>query len=262
MTEHAAIPKYMTDSWSEFTSGAYQKRVLDCASCFQMDFQPNRLPFIFAGNLHDHSTRKILTFGLAPHASVAEFQPQSLQEWYSWRVNYFNARAIPHRIHCYFARLCWGILGEDTPTPETHAEWLHRHGYLTFDLLPFYVKDWKIPDWNNTQVVDIALEHFRRCLDLIRDHEVAFAIFSGRAWIDVLLNLSTVAEFNKVFRLNMVTGKRYHTHQIYVGELKVHGRRINAAIIGGLLHLIRGFAYDEVLTLGDHIKKQWELGAP
>jgi len=64
------------------------------------------LPGDIAGNLENEHADKILTFGYAPHASPSEYRPISLEDWYRWRVEYFNSAEIQHMIHKHFARIC------------------------------------------------------------------------------------------------------------------------------------------------------------
>src|SRR5437879_2920516 len=119
------IPKYVEELWNVFLADTYGQTVKRYSRLFNMALDPSRAPFIFAGNLENEGG-KILTFGLAPHAG-SEHVPQSLEDYYAWRRDYFKAARMPHQLHGYFARLCWGILGIDPPSNESEAlRWLHE----------------------------------------------------------------------------------------------------------------------------------------
>ena len=232
----------------------------DCSLLLGLELDPSRPPFVFAGNLQDRSTRKILTFGLAPF-SHSEYRPQNLEDYYSWRLDYFNTSKRPHRIHCYYARLCWGILGVEPTGDESDSQWLHHNGYLTFDLLPYYVKRWRSSNWNAPGVLEQVQQHFFECIGLVPEGEVRFAIFSRKAWEDLWISnppSARICDFRAdlSFRLSQVTGKPYHRCTVYVGRLPLKNRHGPAVVMGSLIHQIRGLTYDDTLAVGRFIGNQ------
>ena len=224
-----------------------------------MEVDKTRPPFICAGNLEDRQSKKILTFGLAPH-SLSEPIPESLEDYYRWRVDYFNVDRMPHPLHGYFAHICWGILGQNPPEKSAWARWLHNNGYLTFDLVPYYVKGWKSPDWEDYKVFKIVENHFRSCMDILKGHEIRLAIFSGKAWEELLVSnqpsrLLCRFRVEHSFPLSEITGRGYHRCKVYIGEISLEDHSIQAVVIAHLLHAIWGFKYEHALGLGDYIRK-------
>lgn len=246
--------------WRDFKSGEYAREAKKFEKLTGMEVDKLRPPFICAGNLEDRHSKKIITFGLAPH-SRSEPIPGSPEDYYRGRVDYFNTDSMPHHLHGYFAHMCWGILGISPPGKQERALWLHNNGYLTFDLVPYYVKKWKPPNWKDDEIFRIVRNHFRSCMGLLKGHAIRLALFSGKAWEELLVfsqSSRRVCEFKVElsFPLSKVTGKGHQRCQVHAGELSLedHPTPIRAVIIGHLLPAIWGFSHSDALNLGRHIR--------
>ena len=252
-----AIPAYVQESWEDFQSGRYGEKVAACSRLFGLELDPCRPPFIFAGDLENRRSRKILTFGLAPY-SRSEHRPKDLQDYYTWRLHYFDSAKTRHKLHGYYARLCWGILGTAPPGRDCVSQWLHENGYVTFDLLPYYVKDWGELDWGDPRVLGEVRRHFRECVGLVQEDDVRFAVFSGKAWRELLVTNPASARLTDLrvidsFPLSDVTQVPYHRCVVYVGWLRLRTREVPVVVVGALLHQIRGLSHDHTLAVGDRI---------
>src|SRR5216117_922088 len=87
-SRNMAIPGYLRVLWQDFVSGNQKARVAEWNGHFGMQFDEQRLPLVFAGELENTVATKLLTFGLAPHSVAKEESPKNLNDWYRWRVDY------------------------------------------------------------------------------------------------------------------------------------------------------------------------------
>src|SRR5439155_1216106 len=175
--------------------------------------------------------------------SSNEQAPSSLESNFQWRLHYFDQKKIPHRLHAYFGKILQGVLDVEIAVGQSESFWLHHLGYLTFDLIPFYVKEWNPPDFSDPEVMVLVQRHFAECLNLVSGEEIQLALFSGKAWEDLLVGGSReFARFrvDSTLQLCEITGKAYHRARISVGRLEFGGRSFSAVVIGALVHQIRG----------------------
>jgi len=252
------IPAPFERAWCAFDDRQYLVEAGAFQSPTAMEVDVSRPPFLCAGNLQDHETTKIVSFGLAPH-SRQEYIPNLLRDYYGWRLRYFDTNKVPHRLHSYIARLCRGVT-DDLSRAETDARWLWRNGYLTMDLVRYYIRDWIPIDWKDETVFTVVKNHFSDCLDLLKDHETRLAVFTGKSWEELLVTNDPSTRLTPfttkgTFRLSDVTGKPGHRANVYVGEVTFYNRPVPALIIGHLIHQIWGLSYVNTVDLGRHIRR-------
>lgn len=259
------IPPYYRERWQEFLDGTYA----DEAGRFQrmtgIQVDAARPPFLSAGDL-EATCDAVLSFALAPH-SGREYIPGCLKDYYEWRRSYFDTDRMPHRLHAYFARLYLALIGRGTEAAPD-ARFLHRCGYVTFDMVPYYVPPgaWKVTAWKEG-VLAVVREHFRRCLGLLGDRPVRFAVFTGKAWRELLLappeGPAPLGGFTEEhdFPLGAATGRTTQRTEIHVGRMRAGGRCFGAAIVPHLIHCIRGLSYEDAAKLGRRVRLLAEPGS-
>lgn len=223
-----------------------------------MALECSKPPFVFAGNLDASPAGRILTFALAPHASNEQAHP-NMEAEFQWRLRYFDQEKMPHRLHSFYAKILQGVLNCNLPFGQSESRWLDALGYLTFDLVPFYAKKWVSPTWRKQEVTAVVQRHFCECLKLVADKRVSLALFSGKAWEDLLLGSRGHPQFGDFrnhtsFQLCEVTGNRHHVSRVSVGELHFSGESIPSVVIGALIHRVYGFSYADAVAVGERIR--------
>jgi hypothetical protein len=262
-----AIPEYFQRRWTDFKVCRYAQEARQFECLTGMGVDKTRPPFICAGNLEDRETPRILSFGLAPHAG-SEYIPVSLDDYYRWRVGYFDTDRIPHTLHSRFGGVCCGMLGVAPPQPSEQSRWLHHNGYVTFDLAPYYIRRWKNPNWrrHGGQCFRAIRDHFRECVALLGESEVRLAIFSGKAWEELLIANAPsqrLAPFEALgsFPLLAVTWKAFHKRRVHLGYVDLgEGRRAPAIVIAHLLQSIHGLERDHPVRIGRYARYVWRKG--
>jgi hypothetical protein len=255
----AVIPGYARNCWEMFYSRPveYREKLAYLSAAFRMSFDSSNPPFVFAGDIQSPGS-KILAFGLAPHAAREKPRGDLLEE-HRWRLAYFEQEAVPHGLHRYFAKLLRGVMEPAPSSAQFDARWLRHNGYAAFDLLPFYVKDWRTPDWEKAEVMEVVKSHFSECLNLVAGADVRLAVFSGKPWQELLVGGDSPPRLGgfrsqRSFLLRDVTAIPRHSFRISLGTLAVADRPIPAVVVGALLHQIRTFGYARAEALGAGIR--------
>jgi hypothetical protein len=250
------IPPYFAKCWHEYESPEYADRLIACSALLGMHLDFSKAPFVCVGNLKDRSSPKLATFGLAPH-SAHEVKPRTFREYLRWRQRYFDRADLPHPLHGYFAMLLWGALDVKPPAESDRSRWLHRNGYLSFDMVRYYTDDpWRTPRWRNPGVSSLVREHFLECMQILAGYDVRLAVFSGKAWREILVDGAAPIEpftFERCgeFALSDCTLKEFHGRlPVAIGRLRSGERAMPAFVVGGLIHMIRGLERDAVLRVG------------
>jgi len=251
------IPDYFRSRWEEYKDS----RFLDEANIFEelteMIVNDSRPPFICSGNLENKDLPWILTFGLAPH-SKNEHIPKNLSEFYEMRLHKFDSDKMPHQIHAHFARLCCGIVTKDKEfIPD--SKWLYQKGYVTFDFVPYSIKDWKWKGFrSNNQLLNLIKKHFQGCLSLIENQNIRFAIFCGKPWQQLLIDpkVPDLCSFlvDESFFLGDITKMPRHKNtRIDVGWIHAGSNPFPAVIIPRSIHGMAAISYEDLWKVGDYI---------
>lgn len=254
--EEEHIPRYFRQQWDNFQSRNYFRECQEFERLTKMEVIKNRPPFICAGNLEFDLAGRVLSLGLAPH-SRGESIPKTLLEYFEFRQNYFDQEEIPHRLHSYIYQFLQGAMGcmeMDNP----NATWLHHHGYLTFDLVPYYIQKWKAPKWQ-PELHGLIIRHINNCLEMFDYGRIDLAIFTGRAWESILVEKVFELfpfEHSGPLMLSNITGRENHQKvRIYVGSINLSGHRFTAIVLSHLIHQIWALSYQHAFDLGREIRQ-------
>jgi len=137
---------------------------------------------------------------------------------------------MPHRLPWLLCKVARGLLQEEVTNESSDSKWLHNRGYLTCDMIPYYVRHWHEPDWTNPEAVRLVRRHILACLKLMMRGRIALILFTGKPWQNLWIDKPAFGAWSnslphKSFKLRKVPGHRSHGTRIFRWEAARGKRR-------------------------------------
>lgn len=273
------LPPYFEDRFREFHSEGFPKALEDLSAVTRIPFDDTKPPFVFAGDLQ--SDEFFLSFGLNPRSPSELDLPHEEREHFAWRSGYFDCPKLPHPMHGWFGHVFWGAFDVTPPPESARSQWLHEHGYVAFDLFPFYsgAAAWrKSTNWDDPGLLEFVEGHLNGCLGLVSGKRVKLAVFSGKPWEELLVEegkrrappaaratserLWRHFEVQETLSLDDVTGKgsgQQAKVNIYLGRFLRNGQpSFPAVLIAWLIHRMPG-SHQACAALGRRARSRLRL---